>query len=50
MNSQLEHDRKLQKYLESPNKNNLVPMILERIPLIITELDEAIKYAKSQKN
>jgi hypothetical protein len=48
MKLQLDHDRKLLSYLESLKQMGKAKLVAERIPLLIQEMDEVIKYMKSK--
>ena len=48
MKIQLDHDRKLLSYLESLKQMGKAKLVAERIPLLIQEMDEVIKYMKSK--
>lgn len=45
---QLDHDRKLLSYLESLKQMGKAKQVSERIPILIREIDDMIKYLKSK--
>ncbi len=46
---QLEHDQKLQKYFETQKQLDKMKIVSERIPLLISEIEECITFLKNKK-
>jgi hypothetical protein len=46
---QLEHDKKLFSYFETQKQLENTKLVSERIPLLITEINEVIDYLKTTK-
>lgn len=47
--NQLDHDQKLFKYFETQNQLDKAKLVSERIPLLISEINELIDYIKTKK-
>jgi hypothetical protein len=46
---QLDHDQKLMKYFEQQKQMEKGKLVAERIPIIISEIEEMINFLKSKK-
>jgi hypothetical protein len=47
---QLDHDRKLAKYFQDKKEIEKTKLVAERIPILISEIEEAVDYMTKNKN
>lgn len=47
---QLDHDRKLAKYFQDKKEVEKLKLVTERIPILISEIEEAVDYITKNKS